>query len=54
MLHTTRSDEGLKSFFGELHELYLKTLLNPFYTVDDIITNPIFDTRVKAAAKKYL
>jgi len=27
----TNNEGGIKNFFGEIHELYVKSLLNPFY-----------------------
>ncbi|KAI9174435.1 hypothetical protein LWI28_017202 [Acer negundo] len=29
LLHDSRNDDGIKSFFQEVHELYIKILLNP-------------------------
>ncbi|MBA0740533.1 hypothetical protein Gogos_013728 [Gossypium gossypioides] len=31
LLYGSRSDDGIKSFFQEVHELYIKSLLNPLY-----------------------
>ncbi|AET39454.1 TRAPP subunit TRS20 Ecym_4400 [Eremothecium cymbalariae DBVPG len=47
-------DNVVKNFYQEVHELYIKTSMNPFYEVDRPITSPIFDSKVKALAKKYL
>lgn len=47
-------DNACRSFYQEVHELYIKTLMNPFYKVNDPITSPAFDSRVRALAKKYL
>ncbi|SCU85002.1 LAFA_0D13300g1_1 [Lachancea sp. 'fantastica'] len=47
-------DVSVKSFYQEVHELYVKTLMNPFYTLNDPITSPVFDRKVRALAKKYL
>jgi hypothetical protein len=38
----------------EVHEVYIKALMNPFYEVNMRITSIVFDARVRAAAKKYL
>lgn len=51
------SEENVKSFFVEVHELYIKALLNPFYTPYsrlDGSTCREFDARVRAAARKHL
>ncbi|KAL2493450.1 Uncharacterized protein Adt_29078 [Abeliophyllum distichum] len=31
LLHDSRNDDGIKSFFQEVHKLYIKTLLNTLY-----------------------
>ncbi|WJX40935.1 hypothetical protein P8452_28358 [Trifolium repens] len=41
-------------FFQEVHELYIKTLLNPLYLPGSRITSSHFDTKVRALARKYL
>lgn len=47
-------DNAVKAFYQEVHELYIKTLMNPFYQINDPITSPAFDSRVRALARKYL
>ncbi|GLE04051.1 hypothetical protein PINS_up012962 [Pythium insidiosum] len=54
LLHETRNDDTIKAFFHEVHELYLKLLMNPFYEYDTPITSEIFDARVKTLARRYL
>jgi len=54
LLHEARNDDGIKSFFHEVWELYVKTMLNPFHTAHTPIRSPVFDARVRASAKKYL
>ena len=54
LLHEGRSDESIKSFFTEVHELYVKNLLNPFYKYDSPIVSSAFDTHVKALGRRYL
>lgn len=49
-----RSDDGLRNFFGAVHELYLKVVLNPFYEPHSPIASGPFDAKVRALAKKYL
>lgn len=53
MLHTGRSDESLRSFFGEVYELYVKFSMNPFYSYDMPILSKDFDERVRAMGRKY-
>lgn len=54
LLHESKNEESIKQFFNDLNDLYVKTLLNPFYKVNDPITSPLFDLKVKGFAKKYL
>ncbi|ESQ27090.1 hypothetical protein EUTSA_v10019800mg [Eutrema salsugineum] len=46
--------DGIKSFFQEVHELYIKSLLNSLYLPGSRITSSHFDTKVRALARKYL
>jgi hypothetical protein len=54
LLHDSRNEDGIKNFFQEVHELYIKMLLNPLYVPGSHITSPFFDTRVRTLARKYL
>lgn len=54
LLHDPRNDDGIKSFFQEVHELYIKILLNPLYLSGSRITSTHFNTKVRALARKYL
>eukprot|EP00252_Welwitschia_mirabilis_P001898 TRINITY_DN11864_c0_g1_i1.p1 TRINITY_DN11864_c0_g1~~TRINITY_DN11864_c0_g1_i1.p1 ORF type:complete len:136 (-),score=17.95 TRINITY_DN11864_c0_g1_i1:266-673(-) len=54
LLHDSRNEDGIKGFFQEVHELYVKILLNPLYIVGSRITSAYFDTKVRALARKYL
>ncbi|KAL6903660.1 hypothetical protein ACP4OV_004473 [Aristida adscensionis] len=49
-----RSEDGIKSFFQEVHELYIKIFLNPLYLPGSRISSSHFDTKVRALARKYL
>ncbi|KAF8324433.1 Sedlin [Cantharellus anzutake] len=54
LLHDAKGDDGVKGFFTELWELYIKTLMNPFHTAHTAIRSPVFDAKVRAVAKKHL
>jgi len=55
LLHEqSKNEESIKQFFNDLNDLYVKTLLNPFYKVNDPISSSLFDLKVKGFAKKYL
>ncbi|KAH3901012.1 related to Trafficking protein particle complex subunit 20 [Saccharomycodes ludwigii] len=45
---------NIKVFYQLVHELYLKTLMNPFYINGSAINSPMFDAKVRAFAAKYL
>ena len=47
-------DSACKTFYQEVHELYIKTIMNPIYSPDDKITSSAFDLKVRALARKYL
>lgn len=50
-----KSDDGLiRQFFYEVNELYVKCLMNPFYAVNQPLTSPDFDMKVKQVGRKYL
>ncbi|KAI5479893.1 hypothetical protein MNV49_002451 [Pseudohyphozyma bogoriensis] len=54
LLHELKNDDGIRLFFQEVWESYVKTLLNPFHELNAPIRSPTFDARVKASAKKFL
>ncbi|ODV64508.1 TRAPP subunit TRS20 [Ascoidea rubescens DSM 1968] len=54
LLHENKNEENIKQFFIEVNDLYLKTLLNPFYSVNDPIKSTMFDSKIKLLTKKYL
>ncbi|MBA0616284.1 hypothetical protein Godav_016343 [Gossypium davidsonii] len=51
--HILNIDDGIKSFFQEVHELYIKSLLNPLYLPGSRITSSHFDTKVGALARNF-
>ena len=54
LLHDTRADDAIRSFFTDVWELYVKMLMNPFAAVDGVVGSAVFDTRVRAAGRKWL
>ncbi|ORY21253.1 Sedlin [Naematelia encephala] len=54
LLHDTKNDDGIRLFFLDVWEAYVKVLLNPFHTVNTPIRNPIFEARVRQSAKRLL
>uniref|UniRef100_A0A7S1FIS4 Trafficking protein particle complex subunit 2 n=1 Tax=Noctiluca scintillans TaxID=2966 RepID=A0A7S1FIS4_NOCSC len=53
LLHKNRNEDAIRLFFNELHDLYIKAATNPFYQ-GSRIESPVFDARVRAAARKHL
>lgn len=49
-----KSEEGIRQFFVETHDLYVKMSLSPFYAYDSPITSAAFDARVREVAQKFL
>ncbi|KAK5972087.1 hypothetical protein GCK32_021056 [Trichostrongylus colubriformis] len=54
MLHTQRCDEGIKQFFQEMYETYIKYSMNPFYIINSPIKSPAFDQKAALYGRKYL
>ena len=55
LLLTERQDaESARQFFSDVHELYLKVLMNPFYDPGSKIEYPAFCTRVRKLAQRHL
>ncbi|KAG0293320.1 TRAPP subunit [Dissophora globulifera] len=54
LLHDAKSEDAIRNFFNDCYELYIKTLLNPFYDPNSIISSAGFDSKVRLSAKRYL
>ncbi|XP_055698120.1 probable trafficking protein particle complex subunit 2 [Phlebotomus papatasi] len=54
MVHDTRNDEGIKTFFMEMYETYIKYSMNPFYTKNTPIRSVTFDKKAQLFGRKYL
>jgi len=54
LLHDGRPDEGLRLFFTELYELFVKIVMNPLHDPDTAITSRTFRDRVKQLCRKLL
>ncbi|KAF2725265.1 Sedlin [Polychaeton citri CBS 116435] len=51
---STQTEDAVRSFMLEVYEAWVKCIMNPFYQNNQIVTSPIFRSRVASAAKKYL
>ncbi len=54
ILHEQKSEDGIKNFFNEVYELFVKVVMNPFYESNQKIALPSFEERVRSAARKHL
>lgn len=54
MVHDSRNDEGIKNFFSEIYETFIKQSMNPFYTKDTPIKSPMFEKKAQLYGKKFL
>mmetsp|Transcript_50726 Transcript_50726/g.51600 ORF Transcript_50726/g.51600 Transcript_50726/m.51600 type:complete len:82 (-) Transcript_50726:483-728(-) len=54
LLHAGKSEDSINNFFQEVHELYVRLFMNPFYRYDTPITSKEFDKRVRTVARRYL
>lgn len=51
---STQTEEAVKSFMGEVYELWIKHIMNPLHVADRAVSSPAFRANVAASAKKYL
>jgi trafficking protein particle complex subunit 2 len=49
-----QTEEAIKQFMNEVFEIWVKTLMNPFYRIGMQIKSPVFKQRVAAAGRKWL
>lgn len=54
MVHDNRNDEGIKNFFTEMYETYIKHSMNPFYQVNTPIKSQAFEKKAQHMGRKFL
>jgi len=54
MVHDSKNDEGIKNFFTEVYEMFIKYVMNPFYKLNMPIKCGSFDKKVQFYGRKYL
>nr|CAD2178393.1 unnamed protein product [Meloidogyne enterolobii] len=54
MLHTQKNEDGIKQFFQEIYEMYIKYSMNPFYQHDSPIRSVNFEQKAGIYGRKFL
>ncbi|XP_046852747.1 trafficking protein particle complex subunit 2-like [Xenia sp. Carnegie-2017] len=54
ILHDVKNEDGIKSFFNDVYETFIKVMMNPFYKHNTKINLPVFDKKVILAGRKHL
>ncbi|KAJ9109285.1 hypothetical protein QFC21_000614 [Naganishia friedmannii] len=50
----SQNEEGIRLFFMDVWENYVKVSLNPFHTSNSLVQSQAFENRVRASARKHL
>lgn len=54
ILHEHKLDDGIRNFFFDVWELFVKIMMNPFHDLNQPIQSTSFDAKVRASARKHL
>ncbi|KAE8211015.1 hypothetical protein CF327_g5188 [Tilletia walkeri] len=54
ILHEHKHDDGIRNFFLDVWENYVKISMNPFHDLNAPIRNASFETRLRQSARKHL
>lgn len=54
IVHDNKNDEGIKNFFNEMYDTYIKHSMNAFYKINTPIKSLMFDKKSDIFGRKYL
>ncbi|XP_030385441.1 probable trafficking protein particle complex subunit 2 [Scaptodrosophila lebanonensis] len=54
IVHDNKNDEGIKSFFNEMYDTYIKHSMNAFYKINTPIKSTMFEKKAEIFGRKYL